>query len=61
MKYQGGTKKLPSTDEEAQKKPSNRSNPEELMYLDADEDHLDGKDKLSEIIHTRNIQKIKFL
>lgn len=54
MKYQGGGKKGFSDDEKEKSK-------EEINYLDADEDHLDGKDKLSEVIHMRNQQKIKFL
>ena len=55
MKYQGGGKK--GLDDEDPKEKSK----EEMNYLDADEDHLDGKDKLSEVIHMRNQQKIKFL
>ena len=55
MKYQGGGKS------EEEKKPETPKGEEADMYLDADEDHLDGKDKMSEIIHTRNIQKIRFL
>ena len=55
MKYQGGGKK--GLDDEDQPEKSK----EEMNYLDADEDHLDGKDKLSTVIHMRNQQKIKFL
>ena len=55
MKYQGGGKKGYDDEDPPEK------SKEEMNYLDADEDHLDGKDKLSEVIHMRNQQKIKFL